>query len=85
MIENSMEARTMAKLVNQRYQEYFMGPVTVVKEVEIIEEYKDYSFLARVDGVVKKMRLSPCGGEIVLKPSWSGMEKLVNQREGAFG
>ena len=59
----------MGKLINEKYQEYFMGPVVVVNEVEIIETYADYTARAKIDGVEKHVRLSPCGGDFVWKPA----------------
>ena len=53
---------------NEKYQEYFMGPV-VDATVEIIEEYTNYTVRAKVNGVEKHVRLSPFGGEFVWKPA----------------
>ena len=59
----------MEKLINEKYQEFFMGPITVIGEVEIIETYADYTALVKMDGVTKHVRWSPFGGEIVMKPA----------------
>lgn len=59
----------MEKRINEKYQEYFMGPVVAVKELEIIETYKDNTALVKMDGIEKHVRWSPFGGEFVMKPA----------------
>jgi hypothetical protein len=54
----------------EKYQEYFMGPITLVR-VEIIKQYENYTVLAKIDGIEKHVRLSPCGqaGGFVWRPA----------------
>jgi len=58
----------MTKLLNEKYQEYFMGPIITIKEVEIIEEYENYTALVVMDRVERLVRWSPCGGGFAMKP-----------------
>jgi hypothetical protein len=65
-----MDEYNIGGLKMEKYQEYFMGPITLVR-VEIIKQYENYTVLAKIDGIEKHVCLSPCGqaGELVWRPA----------------